>query len=90
MVFRIFGSAIREEAVRGEDLCQHCASACIRKGFRGEELILCGAGGTLRELDFAVRECSYFDDRRVVRPARVAGFVKPSQSGGNVTVIKIA
>ena len=74
-----------------EALCPTCAYAVIQSGFAGEELTCCALGGTVRELPFAVRECTAYIDRRIEKPDRVAGFVKPArrQRQGS-TVIRIA
>jgi len=72
---------------RREALCPTCVYAVTQKGFDGEELTGCFLGGTLRELKFAVAECTAYIDRRLPRPQRVAGFVKPEP---RPAVIKVA
>ena len=76
---------------RREALCPTCIYAVVQKGFNGEELTSCSLGGGLRELTFAVRECTAYVDRRTPKPEREVGFVRhPTQPKGRVTVIKIA
>ena len=76
---------------RGEALCPTCAYAVTQHGFEGEQLTCCMLGGSLRELQFAVRECTAYSDSRVQKPQRVAGFVKPSRrETQDYAVIKIA
>lgn len=78
-------------AKRREPLCPTCVYAVTQKGFKGEAATCCGYGGGLRELRFAVCECTAYIDRRVERPRRVAGFIHPGEPDtANVTVIKIA
>lgn len=82
----ILGGAKRVEA-----LCPTCAYAVTQRGFEGEQLNSCILGGSLRELPFAVSECTAYSDTRVQKPERVAGFVKPSRrEGEDYAVIKIA
>lgn len=76
---------------RREPLCPTCVYAVTQKGFEGEELTSCGYGGGLRELKFAVSDCSVYIDRRIETPRRVAGFVTPARpSKPKITVIRIA
>ena len=66
---------------RPETLCRTCANAHMVKGFRGNELIACTFGGTLRRMRFEVRECTGFSRRLVnITPVRVTGFV-PQKRG---------
>ena len=86
LTLNILGSAQRREP-----LCPSCVYAVTQKGFKGEELTSCGYGGVLRELKFAVGECTAYIDRRIPQPQRVAGFVAPAPpEKPKVTVIKIA
>jgi hypothetical protein len=86
LTLNILGTRKRREA-----LCPTCAYAVTQKGFQGEELTCCCLGGGLREMQFAVRECTAYCDRRIPKPARVAGFVRPSsEEKPGVTVIRIA
>ena len=53
-------------------LCRGCAVAHIVNGHAsGEELILCGLNGWLRELPFAVSSCTDYRERA----ERVAGLI---------------
>ena len=86
LTLNILGSPRRREA-----LCPTCVYAVTQKGFKGEELTSCGFGGGLRELKFAVRECTAYIDRHVTKPERVVGFVRPEPTQKlNPTVIRIA
>jgi len=86
LTLNILGTAKRREA-----LCPTCAYAVVQKGFGGEKLTSCTLGGGLRELGFEVCECTAYTDRRIRKPARVAGFLRPeSEAKPAVTVIKIA
>ena len=85
LTLNILGAAKRREA-----LCPTCTYAVMQKGFKGEELTSCSLGGSLRELKFAVCECTAYLDRRSSKPQPVAGFVKPaSRKRARVTVIRI-
>ena len=75
---------------RREALCPTCTYAVTQKGFGGEELTSCCLGGGLRELPFAVSECTAYFDRRVTKPVRVAGFVRPQEEKREATVIRVA
>lgn len=78
-------------AKRREPLCPTCVYAVTQKGFEGEEVTSCGYGGGLRELAFAVCECTAYIDRRVDTRKRIAGFVRPAEPAKiNTTVIRIA
>ena len=86
LTLNIMGATKRRTA-----LCPTCVYAVTQKGFKGEEATSCSYGGGLREMKFAVRECTAYVDRRIEKPRRVAGFVEPARrDGGNVTVIRIA
>lgn len=86
LTLNILGTAKRHEA-----LCPTCAYAVAQKGFKGEELTCCCLGGGLRELAFEVSECTAYVDRRIRKPERVAGFVRPEPAPkATITVIKIA
>jgi len=74
---------------RRQTLCPTCSYAVTQKGFSGEELTSCCLGGGLRELPFAVSECTAYIDRRITTPARVAGFVRPSVAKRETTIIRI-
>jgi hypothetical protein len=75
---------------RGEALCPTCAYAVTQRGFAGEQLTSCMLGGSLRELPFAVSECTAYADKHAQHPARVAGFIKPSRREREYAVIEIA
>ncbi len=75
---------------RAEALCPTCAYAVTQRGFAGEELTCCTLGGSLRELPFAVRECTAYIERGAQKPGRVAGFIKPERETKDYAVIKIA
>lgn len=76
---------------RREALCPTCTYAVVQKGFNGEGLTCCSLGGGLRELTFAVRECTAYADNRIPKPKRAVGFVRrPEEPKPGVTVIKIA
>ena len=78
-------------STRCEALCPTCAYAVTQRGFEGEQLTCCMLGGSLRQLPFAVRECTAYSDSRVQKPARVAGFVKlRRRESKDYAVIKIA
>ncbi len=80
--FKIFARPKRPEA-----LCPTCVFAVTHSGFSGEELTCCSLGGGIRELPFAVCECTAYTDSRIRKPDRVVGFVKTAPEA---TVIKIA
>ena len=72
-------------------LCPTCVHVVTHRGFSGEELTCCCLGGTVRELRFAVSECTAYTDRRIAPRERVAGFVRPARKPKpNQTVIRIA
>ena len=73
----------------GEALCPTCAYAVTQRGFAGEQLTSCMLGGSLRELPFAVSECTAYAEKHAPQPERVAGFVKPS-SKREYAMIRIA
>ena len=74
-----------------EALCTSCVYEVTQKGCNGEKLTSCNYGGELRELKFEVCECSVYVDRRVPKPEKTIGFVKPGgTSRPKITVIKIA
>lgn len=52
-------------AVRAvETLCRRCALAHVTRGHNaGEEVILCGLGGWLRDLPFPVARCTDYRER---------------------------
>lgn len=75
---------------RFETLCPTCTYAVTQKGFSGEELTSCCLGGGLRQMPFAVSECTAYTDRRIARVVRVAGFVRPAEDEDGATVIRIA
>ena len=81
---------ILEPRPRREALCPTCTYAVTQKGFSGEELTSCCLAGRLRELPFAVSECTAYIDRRVARPVRVAGFIRPADPEHDAVVIRIA
>ncbi len=74
LTLNILGTPKRREA-----LCPTCTYAVVQKGFSGEELTCCNLGGALRELAFAVSECTAYVDRRV-RKARARDRIRPSRS----------
>jgi len=74
-----------------EALCTSCVYQVTNKGFKGEELTFCSYGGGLRELKFGVCECSVYTDKRIPKPEKPIGFVKPGETARpRMTVIKIA
>jgi hypothetical protein len=86
LTLNILGTPKRPQA-----LCPSCVYAVTQKGLKGEELTSCNLGGSLRELKFVVCECSAYNDRRIPKPERLVGFVRPAgRTKGNVTVIRIA
>lgn len=86
LTLNILGVSKRREA-----LCPTCSYAVVQKGFSGEKLTCCNLGGGLRELAFEVSECTAYADRRVPRPERVAGFIRPEPDAKPaIKVIKIA
>ena len=85
LTLNILGTRRRREA-----LCPTCTFAVTQKGFSGEELTFCLLGGALRQLPFAVSECTAYIDRRVAKPVRVAGFVRPQEDEREAVVIRIA
>ena len=74
---------------RGEALCPTCAYAVTQRGFAGEQLTSCMLGGSLRQLPFAVSECTAYTEKHAPQPERVAGFVKNSR-GREYAIIEIA
>ncbi len=85
LTLNILGSRKHREA-----LCPTCTYAVTQKGFSGEELTSCCLGGALRELPFAVSECTAYSERRLIKPTRVAGFARPVEDERESTVIRIA
>jgi hypothetical protein len=86
LTLNILGTPKRREA-----LCPTCTYAVVQKGFSGEKLTSCNLGGGLRELAFEVSECTAYFDRRIPKPERVVGFIRPDpETTPTVTVIKIA
>ena len=82
---------ILANAKRREALCTSCVYEVTQKGYKGEKLTFCNYGGGLRELKFEVCECTVFVDSRIIKPERIAGFVKPGgTTRPKITVIKIA
>jgi len=73
-----------------EALCPTCTYGITQKGFRGEELTFCCLGSGLRELTFAVSECTAYIDRRIPRPKRTVGFVPAEDRALEETVIPTA
>ncbi len=65
---------VPEPVVVPEPLCRSCAVAHIAKGHNdGQEILLCGLGGWLRELPFPVARCTDYRERSK-RSAGAAGF----------------
>lgn len=86
LTLNILGTSRRREA-----LCPSCLYAVVQKGFGGEKLTRCNLGGGLRELPFEVSECTAYVDRRIPKPEREVGFVRPGcDAKSAVTVIRIA
>ncbi len=86
LTLNILGGPVRREA-----LCPTCVYSVMQKGWEGEELISCCLGGGVRELKFVVCECTAYSDRRIPKPDRTVGFVRPAQpKRARITVIKIA
>jgi hypothetical protein len=74
-----------------EALCTSCAYEVAQKGFEGEKLTFCNYGGGLRELKFGVCECTVYTDKRISKPEKTIGFVKPGETARpRLTVIRIA
>jgi len=75
----------------GETLCTSCVFEVTSKGFKGEKFTFCSYGGGLRELKFEVCECTVYNDKRIPKPEKRIGFVKPGKATRpKLTVIKIA
>jgi len=73
-----------------EALCTMCVHEVTHKGFKGEKLTFCNYGGALRELQFEVCECTLYTDKRIPKPEKPIGFVKPGETARpRMTVIKI-
>jgi len=71
-------------------LCTSCVHAVANKGFKGEQLTFCNYG-ELRELKFAVCECTVYCDKNAPKPNKTIGFVTPGEAARpKLTVIKIA
>jgi hypothetical protein len=60
----------------GDALCHRCVHVHKVKGFSGKELLFCNYGSELREIGFAVSECTGFRCHTEPTPVRVAGFVR--------------
>ena len=74
-----------------ETLCTSCVYEVTNKGFEGEKLTFCSYGGGLRELKFAVCECTAYTDKRTPKPKKTIGFIQPGETARTwLTVIKIA
>ena len=74
-----------------EALCTSCVYEVTNKGFKGEGLTFCSYGGGLRELKFGVCECTVYTDKRIPKPEKPIGFIKPGEPARpKLTVIKIA
>jgi len=56
-------------------LCRKCKYAHVERGYyAGEERLLCGLNGGLLALEFAVRECTDYVERRVPHVRVRVGF----------------
>ena len=74
-----------------EALCATCVYEVTNKGFKGEMLTFCNYGGGLRELKFGVCECTVYSDKRIAKPEKPIGFVKPGEiARRKLTVVRIA
>ena len=74
-----------------EALCTSCVFEVTNKGFKGEGLTFCSYGGGLHELKFGVCECTVYTDKRIPKPEKPIGFVKPGETARpKLAVIKIA
>lgn len=74
-----------------EALCSSCVYEVTQKGFKGEKATFCNYGGGMREMKFGVCECTVHIDKRISRPEKTIGFVKPGETARpKLTVIKIA
>ena len=74
-----------------EALCSSCVYEVTQKGFEGEKATFCSYGGGMREMKFGVCECTVYIDKRISRPEKTIGFVKPGETARpKLTVIKIA
>jgi len=52
--------------VGAESLCNSCIWAHIQRGFReSEEVVLCNYGPNMRQVPFAVAECTDYNDKRI-------------------------
>ena len=68
------GNPVPAPVVVSEPLCRTCAVSHIANGHTdGQEVILCGFGGWLRELPFPVARCTDYRERSK-RSAGTAGF----------------
>ncbi len=84
LTLNILGVAQRREA-----LCPTCVYAVRQMGFQGEELTSCNLSGGMRELKFAVCECTAYVDSRIPAPVRRVGFAPPAEpQKPKVTIIK--
>ncbi len=74
-----------------EALCSSCVYEVTQKGFKGEKATFCSYGSGLREMKFGVCECTVYIDKRIPKPEKTIGFVKPGETARpRLTVIKIA
>lgn len=71
-------------------LCNTCTCSLIRNDGSGKEFIFCNYGGRMIPVKFVVTECSGYENSRIERPSKIAGFIKPGRRlPNNVTVIRI-
>jgi hypothetical protein len=68
----------------GQSLCRTCASGHIIAGFRASELeVFCRTFYIEREIRFPVRECTFYEDRRLAtkRDMEEIGWSRRSTNG---------
>jgi hypothetical protein len=86
LTLNILGNVKRREA-----LCTSCVHEVTNKGFKGEVLTFCNYRSELRELKFEVCECTIYTDKRIPKPEKPIGFVKPGETvRPRLTIIKVA
>jgi|SRR5579884_77405 len=84
IVAKVVKSALEKvsSSAKPETLCSTCVNVYRVKGSNGKELIYCNYTSDLREVAFAVRECTGYRSNNVVPLTRVIGFAPaeaPSQ-----------
>jgi hypothetical protein len=77
-----------------ETLCRLCSRGHIIKGFRSmEEEVYCRMFYIERQIHFAVRECTFFEDKRIASKSdmeEIAWFLTTRKAGRSVGFVSAA